>query len=146
MTQSPTQRNLLFAAMAAVFVAAAATVGADAGWLPFSAAALMWIRWAAIAVATFYAFKKRSLTAWIIVSMLIGAEFGHDFPRWAIGHDPAVPLASATGLTELAPWRPQPPSSYSSCRLHHRTRGSGPRVSDQRCRGARVNLHRRSDW
>jgi len=24
--------------------------------------------------------------------MLIGAEFGHDFPRFAIGHDPNVPL------------------------------------------------------
>src|SRR5438552_6248599 len=53
----------------------------------------MTVRWLAIFVASIYAFKKRSLTTWIIVSMLIGAEFGHDFPRWAVGHDPAVPLA-----------------------------------------------------
>jgi proton glutamate symport protein len=83
---------LLFAALAAVTIAAFLTVGANYG-LKLMPATLAAVRWAAIAVACVYAYKKRSLTTWIIVSMLIGAEFGHDFPRWAIGHDPSVPLA-----------------------------------------------------
>src|SRR3954464_11464180 len=78
--------------MAAVTIAAFLTVAAQCGFA-LSPAALMTVRWLAIIVACVYAFKKRSLTTWIIVSMLVGAEFGHDFPRWAIGHDPAVPLA-----------------------------------------------------
>jgi proton glutamate symport protein len=92
LSQTPVQRNLLFAAIAAITLAAFLTVAANYGFA-MSPVVLMYIRWAAIAVACAYAYKRRSLTAWIIVSMLIGAEFGHDFPRWAIGHDPAVPLA-----------------------------------------------------
>jgi proton glutamate symport protein len=83
---------LLFAAIAAITVAAFLTV-ADNYAFSISPVLLMYVRWAAILVACAYAYKKRSLTAWIIVSMLIGAEFGHDFHRWAIGHDPAIPLA-----------------------------------------------------
>lgn len=78
---------------AALTVATFLTVGVDAGFFSLSPETLIFVRWLAIGVACVYAYKKRSLTAWIIVSMLIGAEFGHDFPRWAIGHDPAVPLA-----------------------------------------------------
>lgn len=85
------QRNLLLAALAALTIAAFLTVGANYG-LSLSPATLMWVRWLAIGIASVYAYKKRSLTTWIVVSMLIGAEFGHDFPRLAVGHDPAVPL------------------------------------------------------
>jgi len=31
-----------------------------------------------------YGFRKKSLTAWIMISMLIGAEIGHDFPAFAV--------------------------------------------------------------
>ncbi|MDD5571082.1 MAG: cation:dicarboxylase symporter family transporter [Bacteroidales bacterium] len=31
-----------------------------------------------------YAFRKKSLTTWILISMLLGAEFGHDLPLIAI--------------------------------------------------------------
>src|SRR5437899_12994693 len=93
--QPPTNslKNLLLASFAAITIAAFITVAADFGILTLSAGTLMTVRWVALAVATAYAIKKRSLTTWIIVSMLIGAEFGHDFPRFAIGHDPNVPLA-----------------------------------------------------
>src|SRR6185436_2699191 len=30
------------------------------------------------------AFVRRSLTTWILVSMLVGAELGHDFPEFAV--------------------------------------------------------------
>jgi proton glutamate symport protein len=41
-------------------------------------------RWLILSVITVYAFRKRSLTAWIMLSMLAGAEFGEDFPAVAI--------------------------------------------------------------
>jgi proton glutamate symport protein len=41
-------------------------------------------RWLILAVVLYYAFTKRSLTTWIMLSMLMGAEFGEDFPSIAI--------------------------------------------------------------
>lgn len=41
------------------------------------------LRWLGICVLILYALPKKSLTLWIFVSMLIGAEIGYDFP--AIG-------------------------------------------------------------
>jgi proton glutamate symport protein len=41
-------------------------------------------RYFIIAGAVYYAFAKKSLTTWIMVSMLIGAEIGHDFPDFAV--------------------------------------------------------------
>ncbi len=38
------------------------------------------IRWIALAALVAYGFKKRTLTAWIFIAMLLGAEIGHDFP------------------------------------------------------------------
>ena len=35
-------------------------------------------RWLAIAALIYYGFKRKSLTAWIIIGMVIGAEIGHD--------------------------------------------------------------------
>ena len=43
------------------------------------------LRWLIIAVLTFYAARRRSLTTWILLSMVIGAEVGHDFPDVAVG-------------------------------------------------------------
>ncbi|SHJ74426.1 proton glutamate symport protein [Hymenobacter daecheongensis DSM 21074] len=45
-------------------------------------------RWLFLAALAFYAAKRRSLTFWIVVSMFIGAEFGHDFP--ALGQNMKV--------------------------------------------------------
>ncbi|MEI6898309.1 MAG: cation:dicarboxylase symporter family transporter [Bacteroidota bacterium] len=41
-------------------------------------------RWLVIACLFYYALKKRSLTTWIMVSMVAGAEFGEDLPAIAI--------------------------------------------------------------
>jgi proton glutamate symport protein len=41
-------------------------------------------RWLAIAGLVAYALRKRSLTTWILVAMVIGAEVGNDFPDVAI--------------------------------------------------------------
>ncbi|HBX52791.1 MAG: sodium:dicarboxylate symporter [Bacteroidetes bacterium RIFOXYA12_FULL_35_11] len=38
----------------------------------------------ALSVFVWYAFRKKSLTTWILISMLAGAEFGHDLPQIAV--------------------------------------------------------------
>ncbi|HEY6252319.1 MAG TPA: cation:dicarboxylase symporter family transporter [Candidatus Angelobacter sp.] len=45
--------------------------------------ALLIVRWAALAAFCGYAFLQRSLTAWIAVGILVGAEVGADWPRTA---------------------------------------------------------------
>jgi proton glutamate symport protein len=45
---------------------------------------LMASRWLAIAGLGAYAWRRRSLTTWILVAMVIGAEVGHDFPDVAV--------------------------------------------------------------
>jgi proton glutamate symport protein len=44
----------------------------------------MVLRWLAIAALVAFVARRRSLTAWILVSMVIGAEVGHDFERVAV--------------------------------------------------------------
>jgi proton glutamate symport protein len=40
-------------------------------------------RWVAIGAFCLYAWKRRSLTAWIVAGMLVGAEIGYDWPNAA---------------------------------------------------------------
>ncbi len=40
-------------------------------------------RWAALIGSAYLVWKRKSLTAWILFSMFIGAEFGYDFPAVA---------------------------------------------------------------
>ena len=40
-------------------------------------------RWIAIGAVTYWVWKRKNLTTWILFSMVIGAEFGHDFPAIA---------------------------------------------------------------
>lgn len=49
--------------------------------IPVNATALIFSRWLAIAGLFLYGLKKRSLTTWILISMVIGAEIGHDYPE-----------------------------------------------------------------
>ena len=42
-------------------------------------------RWIFISFIILYAIYKRSLTTWILISMIVGAEFGHDLPEIAGG-------------------------------------------------------------
>jgi proton glutamate symport protein len=46
---------------------------------------LLTLRWLALVAICFYAYKKKSLTVWIFVAMLVGAEVGFDFPEFAKG-------------------------------------------------------------
>jgi proton glutamate symport protein len=42
------------------------------------------LRWLAIAALAVWAARRKSLTIWILVSMIVGAEAGHDFPAAAV--------------------------------------------------------------
>jgi len=42
------------------------------------------LRWLVVAALILLAVRRRSLTTWILVSMVAGATFGHDFPQVAI--------------------------------------------------------------
>src|SRR6185503_18313452 len=42
------------------------------------------LRWLVVAALILFAVRRRSLTTWILVSMVAGATFGHDFPQAAI--------------------------------------------------------------
>ena len=42
------------------------------------------LRWVLIAALVAYALRRKSLTTWILVSMVVGAEIGHDWPGVAI--------------------------------------------------------------
>ena len=41
------------------------------------------LRWIALAALVAYGCLRRTLTAWIFIAMLLGAEIGHDFPNMA---------------------------------------------------------------
>lgn len=41
-------------------------------------------RWSAIGGLVAYALLRKSLTTWILVSMVVGAEIGHDWPSFAV--------------------------------------------------------------
>jgi len=42
------------------------------------------LRWLGVALIAVSAFRRRSLTAWILVGLLAGAELGHDWPNIAV--------------------------------------------------------------
>ena len=69
---------LLLTGLTAVLWCAAHYTG-----MPFPASLLEVTRWAAIVALCLYAWKRRSLTAWIVVGMLMGIEIGYDWPNAA---------------------------------------------------------------
>jgi proton glutamate symport protein len=44
---------------------------------------MLLLRWLAIAALAVWAARRKSLTIWILVAMIVGAEIGHDFPTVA---------------------------------------------------------------
>lgn len=46
-------------------------------------AVLFFTRWGVLILFVLYAIQKNSLTTWILISMLIGAEVGYDFPTFS---------------------------------------------------------------
>ena len=75
------KRTLLLAALAMIALAAIAGVASRFAALPSTL--LLLSRWIPLALLFAYACARRSLTTWIAVSMLLGAEIGHDWPNLA---------------------------------------------------------------
>ena len=62
-------------------IAAVASAAAGLVWLtPGSLVLFLIMRWVVLLTLVVYASFRRSLTAWIFVAMLLGAEIGHDLP------------------------------------------------------------------
>lgn len=76
-------RFLLAATVAAtIAVAVSLVAGAQMVTLPGILPGLL--RWVAIVLIAAYAISRRSLTTWILVGLLAGAEVGHDWPSVAV--------------------------------------------------------------
>lgn len=67
-----------------LFIASLLTVLNHYDVVSISKPVLMVARWFAIASIIGYAMLKKSLTTWILISMIVGAEFGHDLPQIAV--------------------------------------------------------------
>ena len=67
-----------------ISVAALLTFLNNYNLLPIPELNLIFARWIAIGGICLYGIKKNSLTTWILISMVIGAEIGHDFPSVAV--------------------------------------------------------------
>src|SRR5882672_8901060 len=80
--QAPMKNRLLAAAIVAGTIAIAASLLAGAQIVALPATALL--RWLAIVLIAANAASRRSLTGWILVGLLAGAELGHDAPSFAV--------------------------------------------------------------
>jgi proton glutamate symport protein len=77
------KRKLLLAALVMIAVVGIAQSLAALNVASLPASVLFSFRWIALALLFAYAILRKSLTTWIVVSMFLGAEIGHDFPALA---------------------------------------------------------------
>ncbi len=78
-----TKKTSVFVALALFTVVALLHLMHVKLWIAFAPALLFSMRWAFVASLVVFAVLKRSLTTWILVSMAIGVEIGHDFPEFS---------------------------------------------------------------
>src|SRR4051812_31059440 len=78
------KNNITIMTFVLFFIAATLTVLDGYGLVPIDHSALFISRWLAIASLFYYGIQRKSLTAWIMISMAIGAEIGNDFPETAV--------------------------------------------------------------
>jgi proton glutamate symport protein len=76
--------RFLTGAFAAVLVLAALSACIHFGWIVISAQWFAILRWMAIILFAGYALKRRSLTVWIFLGIVAGAEFGYDRPATGV--------------------------------------------------------------
>jgi proton glutamate symport protein len=78
------KNKLLTAFLVAATVAIAASLLESSGLVPMPTVVPVILRWVAIVLIAAYATSRRSLTGWIFVGLLAGAELGHDWPAVAV--------------------------------------------------------------
>ncbi len=74
----------LIGMLSLLFVVSVINLGNHYGLFSINTTVLIISRWIAIATLVGYAMFKKSLTTWILISMIVGAEFGHDLPQIAV--------------------------------------------------------------
>ncbi|RNI25869.1 dicarboxylate/amino acid:cation symporter [Rufibacter latericius] len=77
--------TLALSAFVILTVAVVLTLCQNYGLIALPEMVLTAIRWVGIAVLLLFAKQKKSLTTWILVSMVVGAEIGYSFPAFASG-------------------------------------------------------------
>jgi len=77
-------RGYMIFLLSALFIASLLAVIDHIDIIDIDKPVLMITRWIAIVAIVGYAFFKKSLTTWILISMIVGAEFGHDLPHIAV--------------------------------------------------------------
>jgi len=81
----PGNRNqALFPTLFLFLIAAVLVAVSDFRPDTLPSALLVGSRWAAIAGLMVYGWLRKSLTTWILIAMVVGAEVGHDFPDAAV--------------------------------------------------------------
>ncbi len=81
---SKVPRHYMLLLLLTLFVVSILTIINHYDIFSISKTVLMVCRWIGIMVIVGYAIYKRSLTTWILISMILGAEFGYDLPQIAI--------------------------------------------------------------
>jgi proton glutamate symport protein len=76
------KNKFLIAGLILYFIAAIISVGAHHGFAVNPLVGEI-IRWAAVIALILFGYSQRSLTTWILVCMVLGAEVGNDFPHFA---------------------------------------------------------------
>ncbi len=76
--------NIPFLAILTFSIAALLTAADYINIIDLPAQVLMAARWIAIVTLISFALIRKSLTTWILVSMVVGAEIGNDFPETAV--------------------------------------------------------------
>ena len=79
----PLDKKLFPVIALCVFVAVLLTSLSAIGLVPIDPVVNAVVRWIAIIALGYWVWKRKSLTTWILFSMVIGAEFGYDFPEIA---------------------------------------------------------------
>jgi proton glutamate symport protein len=77
-------RYYMLILLLAIFIISFLTIVDHYNIFSISKTVLMIFRLVTIILIVGYAFYKRSLTTWILISMILGAEFGHDLPQIAV--------------------------------------------------------------
>jgi len=78
------QRQFFLLLFSVITLALVLNLGQNYSFWDIRADVLLASRWATMLLLVGYAFRKKSLTTWILISMVLGAEFGHDFSSIAI--------------------------------------------------------------
>jgi proton glutamate symport protein len=76
--------RLLIGATVIVLIVAALSIGSHFGWIVLAARWLAILRWGVIILFAGYALGRKSLTVWILLGIVAGAEFGYDWPARAV--------------------------------------------------------------